>query len=98
MWLLLTALAALVTTALWHATRPGDKYRLGFLSLVYWGATIMWLVDQVMAHAQDGGAFLEVSADATVLGLSVLALGLFVWLARLAVSDRKRILQAIRKS
>jgi hypothetical protein len=97
MWLLLTALAALIATALWYVTAPGDKYKLGFLSLIYWGATLMWLVDHVMAYVQDGGRFLETDADGTALGLAVLALGLFVWLVRLLVSDPKRVFAALTR-
>ncbi len=93
MWLLITALAALITSALWYVGAPTDKYKLGFLSLIYWGATLMWLVDHVMAYAQRGGRFFEMSADATGLGLSVLILGLLVWLVRLLVGDPRRVLQ-----
>jgi hypothetical protein len=98
MWLLITALAAVVASVLWYVRAPNDKYKLGFLSLMYWGATIMWLVDHVMAYAQEGGRFLEADADATALGLSVVLVGLFVWLAVLLVSDPKRVLKAfVRK-
>lgn len=95
MWLLVTALAAVVSTALWHRSACGDKYKLGFLSLIYWGATLMWLVDQVMAVAQGGGQFLEIDANATGLALSVLVLGLFIWLVRLVAGDPKRVLRSI---
>jgi len=97
MWLLITALAALIASALWYASAPSDRYKLGFLSLIYWGATLMWLVDHVIAYVQEGGPFLEISAQATAVGLSVLALGLFVWLVRLLLSDPKRVLQAALK-
>ncbi len=97
MWLLITALAAIVATVLWYVTTPSDKYKLGFLSLLYWGATIMWLVDHVMAYVEEGGQFFEINADATGLGLSVLLLGLFVWLIVLLVSDPKRILRTVLK-
>jgi hypothetical protein len=97
MWLLITALAALVSTALWYVHAPSDKYKLGFLALIYWGATLMWLVDHVMAYVQEGGSFFEINADATGLGFSVLILGLFVWLVRLLLSDPKRVIKAIAK-
>lgn len=73
---------------------PSDKYKLGFLSLIYWGATLMWLVDHVMAYVQERGEFFEINADATGLGMAVLVLGLFIWLVRLLVSDPKRVLRA----
>jgi uncharacterized membrane-anchored protein len=97
MWLLLTALAALVASALWYVGAPVDRYKLGFLSLIYWGATLMWLVDHVMAYVQDGGQFFEVTASATAVGLSVLVLGLLVWLVRLLASDPKRVLRTVLK-
>jgi hypothetical protein len=57
----------------------------------------MWLVDHVIAYAQEGGQFFEISADATGLGLSVLILGLFVWLVRLLVGDPKGVLRTVLK-
>jgi hypothetical protein len=96
-WLLITALAAVIASVLWYASTPNDRYKFGFLSLLFWGATIMWLVDHVMAYAQEGGEFFEVNADATALGLSVLLLGLFVWLVVLLVSDPRRALRPATK-
>jgi hypothetical protein len=96
-WLLLTALAAMIATALWYANSPGDKYKLSLLSLIYWGAAIMWLVDHVIAYVQEGGEFFEINADATGLGFSVLLFGLFVWLIALLVSDPKRVIRGILK-
>lgn len=95
MWLLLTAFAALVTSALWYVGAPADKYKMGFLSLIYWGATLMWLVDHVIAYVQEGGQFFEIDAGATGLGLSVIILGLFVWLVRLLVGDPKGVLRTV---
>ncbi len=97
MWLLITAVAAVVATALWYVNAPNDRYKLGFLSLLFWGAAIMWLVDHVIAYAQDGGEFFEISSDATGLGLSVLLGGLVLWLIVLLVSDPKRVLNRVLK-
>jgi hypothetical protein len=72
MWLIMTALAAVIATAIWYMNAPGDKYKLGLLSLMLWGATIMWLVDHVIAYLTKGGEFFEVSTDATMLGVSVI--------------------------
>lgn len=97
MWLVLTALAALSVTALRYMAAPGDKYKLGFLSLVYWGATLMWLVEHVIAYAQGSGPFFEISVEAAGLGLAVIALGLLMWLVRLLVGDHGRIVRAVLK-
>ena len=79
-----------VTRALRCLATAGKKYSLGFLSLVYLGATLMWLVDHVVVYVQGGGPFLEVTADATGLGLSAVALGLLMWLIRLLTNAPKR--------
>lgn len=98
MWFLITALAAVIASALWYVNAPNDKYKLGFLSFVYWGAAIMWLVDHVIAYVQEGGEFFEIDVSATGLGLSVLLAGLLLWLIVLLVSDPKRVLRKAVKS
>jgi peptidoglycan biosynthesis protein MviN/MurJ (putative lipid II flippase) len=98
MWLILTALAAVITTAIWYVRAPEDKYKLGLLSWTFWGATIMWLVDHVMAYLAEGGEFFETSLEATLLGLSVIVFALLVWEIVLLVSDPKGILKrALRR-
>ncbi|WP_303678017.1 hypothetical protein, partial [Dehalococcoides mccartyi] len=79
MWLIMTLAAAIITTAIWYIKSPNDKYKLGFLSLMFWGASIMWLVDHVMAYLQEGGEFLEINQDAAFLGISVIIFGFLVW-------------------
>ena len=98
MWLILTALAAVITTAIWYIKAPDDKYKLGLLSLFFWGATLMWLVDHIMAYVTEGGEFFEVSLDATLLGLAVIVLALFVWEIVLVISDPKGVLKKALRS
>jgi peptidoglycan biosynthesis protein MviN/MurJ (putative lipid II flippase) len=97
MWLIMTALAAVITTAVWYIRAPEDKYKLGLLSLIFWGATLMWFVDHVMAYLMEGGEFLEINLDATLLGLSVIFLALLVWEIVLLVSDPKGVLKRIKR-
>ncbi|PIV18109.1 MAG: hypothetical protein COZ15_04840 [Elusimicrobia bacterium CG_4_10_14_3_um_filter_49_12_50_7] len=91
MWLIMTSLAAIITTAIWYINAPNDKYKLGLLSLIFWGATIMWFVDAVMAHLIDGEDFFEITPDAALLGLAVIILALTVWEIALLLSDPKKI-------
>lgn len=93
MWLIMTALAAVITTAIWYIKAPDDKYKLGLLSLFFWGATLMWLVDHIMAYVTEGGEFFETNLDATLLGVAVIVLALFVWEIVLVVSDPKGVLK-----
>jgi len=97
MWLIMTALAAVITTAIWYIRSPGDKYKLGLLSLIFWGATLMWFVDHVMAYLMEGGEFFEINLDATLLGISVIILALLVWEIVLLVSDPKGVLKRIKR-
>ena len=97
MWLIMTALAAVVTTVIWYVKAPEGKYKLGLLSLIFWGATLMWFVDHVMAYLTEGGEFFEINPDATLLGLSVIIFGLLVWLIVLLVSDPKGDLKRFLK-
>ena len=45
MTLLVTAAAAAVSTVVWYMNENRNLYRLGTLSLIFWGATLMWFVD-----------------------------------------------------
>jgi peptidoglycan biosynthesis protein MviN/MurJ (putative lipid II flippase) len=95
MWLIMTSLAAVITTAIWYIKAPEDKYKVGLLSLFFWGATLMWLVDHVMAYLTEGGEFFEINLDATLLGVAVIVFALFVWEIVLLVSDPKGVLKRV---
>jgi hypothetical protein len=97
MWLIMTALAAIISTIIWYIKAPENKYKLGLLSLIFWGATLMWLVDHVMAYLTEGGEFFEINLDATLLGISVIIVGLLVWVITLLVSDPKGVLKRVLK-
>ena len=45
MCLLLTLMAAVAATVAWYACEKRKTYRLGTLCLIYWGAGLMWLVN-----------------------------------------------------
>lgn len=92
MYLILTAAAAVISTIVWYAKLPDSRYKLGMLSLMYWGATLMWTVDHIMAFLQEGGPFFEISANATLLGIVVVLAGLIIWIAALLIADPKKVL------
>ncbi len=89
MWLILTAVAAIVTTLLWYTKAPKDKYKLGFLSLIFWGATVMWVVDHLWAYLAGNGEFLEINLSATLLGVVVIIVGFILWGIFLWLTARK---------
>ncbi|MGN0098844.1 MAG: hypothetical protein ACI38Y_05935 [Candidatus Methanomethylophilaceae archaeon] len=80
MWLIVSAVAALVATAAW-AVVPRGKYRLGGLSLAFWGLTFMIFVDHVIGWFLEGaeGEFLEVSLEAFMLSLCMIIPIFAIW-------------------
>lgn len=92
MTLLITVFAAVISTAVWYVT-PESGMRIGTLALMYWGASLMWLVDAAVEYMEVGAAyFTPVAADVlndAYLGFSVVALGLVIWLAIVLVKDPK---------
>lgn len=91
MFLILTLAAAIVSTIVWYVNLPNGKYKLGLLSLIYWGATIMWAVDHVIAYIQEGGPVFEIDTGATMLGILVVLAGLVIWLIALLSSSSKKL-------
>lgn len=90
MTLLITVFAAVFVTAKWYLKKD-DSMQLGILCFLYWGASIMWLVDAVFEYAELGaGYFAPAPTDMlndAFLGLSVVAFGLVIWVVRLLITD-----------
>ena len=97
MTLLTTVFAAVITTIVWYKTAPKSNMKLGTLSLMYWGASIMWFVDAIFEYAElKEEYFTPAPVDMLndfFLGLSVVALGLIIWLVVLMISDPKGVLK-----
>lgn len=93
MWLIILAFAASIATAIWYTQAENDKYLLKYLSLIFWGTTIMVLVDHVVPFIMEGGGeFFEVSTEATVLSGVMLVVGLAVWEGALLLKDPKGVI------
>jgi len=92
MWLIILAFAAAIATPIWYGMAEYDKYLLRLLCLILWGATIMVFVDHVMGFLMEGGEFLELTLDATVLGFAMLIAALVIWEIVLILKDPKKVL------
>ncbi len=80
MWLVTSLIAALISTTIWGFVTK--KAKLGFLSLMLWGLTVMISIDHVMGY--EGGPFFEMGTDGLissgiVLGILMLVPVLLVW-------------------
>ena len=97
MTLLITVFAAVAATVKWYK-REDDSMKLGILLFMYWGASLMWLVDAIFEYAELGAAYftpaIEDMVNDTFLGLAAVALGLVIWLVRLLVLDPKGVIRA----
>ncbi|MGN0696596.1 MAG: hypothetical protein ACI4J5_07535 [Oscillospiraceae bacterium] len=97
MTLLITLIAAVVSAVIWYTCEKARKLKVGLLCYMYWGASLMWLVDAVFEYAELGaGYFLPASADMLndgFLGVCAVVLGLIVWTAVLLIKDPRNIIR-----
>ncbi len=98
MTLLTAVFAAVICTILWYRTAPNGTMKLGTLCLMYWGASLMWFVDAIFEYLELGADYftpepLDMLND-FYLGLSVVALGLVIWLAILLLKDPKGVIRS----
>ena len=98
MTLLVTAFAAVICTALWYKNAPESKMQLGVLCWLFWGASLLWLVDAIFEYRELGAEYFTPSPEDLLndlfLGLSVVALGLIIWIIVLLIRDPKGVLKA----
>ncbi len=90
MCLILTFIAALFSTALYFL-RPGisKRFSLEYLSLMYWGASLMWSVDGFF-RLMEGESFFDLSVNDTLLGVLIIICGL-VFVAIRSLIHKKAI-------
>jgi len=95
MTLLISVIAAIVSSLLWYnsMTKLGkDPNKYSTLCYMFWGASLMWFVDAIAEYAEVGAEyFTPAMADMVndaFLGISAVVLGLVIWLFRLVWSAR----------
>ncbi|MBO4229738.1 MAG: hypothetical protein J5938_05265 [Clostridia bacterium] len=97
MTLLITVFAAIVCTVIWYRKAPESEMKIGILCWMFWGASLMWLVDAVFEYAELGAEyFTPAPADmlnAAFLGLSAVALGLAIWLVIVLIKDPRGVIR-----
>lgn len=97
MTLLTTVFAAIICTIIWYKKEEARNLKIGTLCLMYWSASLMWLVDAIFEYAELGAeSFVPAPLDMLndfYLGLSVVALGLIIWLVILLIRDPKGVVK-----
>lgn len=98
MTLLISVFAAIVVTVIWYISENARILKVGVLCYMFWGASLMWLVDAVAEYLELGAAYFTPKAadmiNDTFLGLAVVALALIIWLVILLVKDPKGVMHA----
>jgi len=98
MTLLISAFAAIISTIVWYFNSKRKELKLSVLCFLFWGSTLMWFVDAVFEYAELGADYFTPSLSDMVndsfLGLSVVALGLIIWLAVLLVKDPNGVVKS----
>lgn len=99
MTLLTTVFAAIICTVIWYRNAPESQMKIGILCSMYWGASIMWLVDAVFEYAEIHDEYFTPAPmdmlNDFYLGLSVIALGLIIWLIVLLAKDPKDVWKSV---
>ena len=102
MTLLITVFAAVASTLVWFNSEKARKLGVGVLLYMFWGASLMWLVDSVVEYLEAGAEFFEPSVHDMIndafLGFSVIALALTVWCIIILVKNRARIINEFIKN
>jgi hypothetical protein len=97
MTLLLTLFAAVITTVIWYSNEGARQLKIGILCYMFWGASIMWMVDAIFEYAELRAEYFTPTAqdmlNDSFLGLSVIALALVVWVIILLVKDPKQVIK-----
>lgn len=98
MTLLTTVFAAIICTIIWYRDAPKSEMKVGHLCWMFWGASLMWLIDAIIEYGELGAEYFTPAPvdmlNNFYLGLSVVALGLIIWLVILLVKDPKGVVKA----
>ncbi len=97
MTLLISVFAAIISTVVWYFCTGRKKYCLNVLCYIFWGSSIMWFVDAVFEYAELKAAYFSPAPEDMLndafLGLSVVALGLIVWVIVLLIKDPDKVIR-----
>nr|WP_074718369.1 hypothetical protein [Ruminococcus flavefaciens] len=95
MWVI----AAVISTVIWYSSAKARELKTGVLLYMFWGASLMWLVDAVVEYIEVGAEYFEPAAkdmlNDAFLGISVVALALVVWVVYILIKDPKHTVRNI---
>lgn len=99
MTLLMTIFAAVTVTVIWYCNAPDHTMKTGVLCWLYWGASLMWLADAIFEYAELGAEYFTPAPmdmlNDFYLGLSVVALGLVIWIVVVLITDPRGVIREL---
>lgn len=99
MTLLMTCIAAVIATVVWYTNEKARLCKVGILCFLYWGASLMWFVDAVFEYIELRAEYFTPAVEDMIndafLGMSVITLGLVIWLVVMLIKDPAGV---VRKS
>ncbi|MEM1584159.1 MAG: hypothetical protein QXF28_03980 [Nitrososphaerota archaeon] len=97
MWLIILLFSATISTALWYVKAEDDRYMLKFLSLIFWGASLMIFIDNLIGYFTEGAELLEITLESTILGFVLVVTALIIWEIALLIKDPKQVIHKKKK-
>lgn len=99
MTLVISLFAAVTCTVIWYLSEKARVCKVGTLCYMFWGASIMWLVDAIAEYIELGAEYFSPAVEDMIndsyLGVSVVLFGLIIWVVILLVKDP---LKTVRKA
>ncbi len=101
MTLLMCTLAAVVSSVVWYTSENARIMKVGMLCYMFWGASLMWLVDAVYEYSELGAAYFTPAVSDMIndafLGASVIVVALVVWILVVLIRDPRQVIKRYRK-
>ena len=98
MTLMITIFAAIAATMVWYTNQKARQLKAGMLCYMYWGASLMWMVDAIAEYIELRAAYFQPALEDMVndafLGVSVVALDLVIWVVCVLVKDTLNVIAA----
>jgi len=97
MCLLINVFASVISILVWYCSANAREMKIITLVYLYGGASLMWLMDSVAEYLDAGTEIFNpeplVLLNDLFLGLSVVALGLVIWVIVLLIYDPKGVIR-----
>lgn len=99
MTLLICLIGAILSTIVWYLSAHARRLYIGKLVLMFWGASLMWMVDLFYEYLEVKSKVFTPSATVMIndafLGVSVVVLALVIWLVLILVKDPLHVIHPI---